>query len=495
MDNFILSREGFPRPPLAAPRFCNKIMEDQKTLAGSKSTDDLWRETLNTIKVSVSSANFSTWFAQTTVSSIKKLSDGRQLVEVSCPSSFIADSIQRRYFGLIQDALNQTTGFKNDLSFVVKPVSLRPKHPKADPVQSSPLFSAEKDGGFLADTLHRARVRPGFTFENFAVSGTNQMAQAAAEAVSTNPGNSYNPLFIWGGVGIGKTHLMLAIAHRVLSRAPQEKVLYSMGEEFTTEIVEAIREKSTLAFKRRYRNLKLLLLDDVQFLAGKVAVQEEFFHTFNTLQREGGQIVLTSDRPPDEIPKLESRLRSRFEGGLIVDIAPPDFELRAAIAQIKAKERGFNLSMGAAQAIAANLDSPRKIEGFLVKLTSRNGVGEGELTEDVVVGFLGKTAQDSQKSKKNVSPQEYVSAVARHFSLGKRRLLGQNRAQAVSSPRQILMYLLRTELGLTLQEVGEVLGGRDHTTVMHAVDKISRNLSTNLKLRDDILGIKQMTSG
>ncbi|MDO8503739.1 MAG: chromosomal replication initiator protein DnaA [bacterium] len=466
--------------------------ENKQPLAGEKSREMLWREALDTIRISVSPANFTTWFIQTSVVSIKKLSEERQLVEVSCPSSFIADSIQRRYFGLIQDALNQTTGLKNDLSFVIGPPLLRSR---VDSLPTSPLFSSEKNGGFLADTLRGARVRPGFTFENFAVSGTNQMAHAAAEAVSKNLGGSYNPLFIWGGVGIGKTHLMLAIAHRVLSRSPEEKVLYCMGEEFTNEIVEAIREKTMLAFKKRYRNLKLLLLDDVQFIAGKVAVQEEFFHTFNTLEREGRQIVLTSDRPPDEIPKLEGRLRSRFEAGLIVDISPPDFELRVAITQIKAKEKGVSLSMGAAQAVASNLDSPRKIEGFLAKLISENGVGKGEITEDRVVGFLGKVAKDNQKSKKSVGPQEFISSVAEHFSLGKRRLLGKNRSRAVSFPRQILMYLLRTELGLPLQEVGRVMGGKDHTTVMHAVDKISKNLSTNQKLREDIVGIKQAASG
>lgn len=467
-------------------------MEDQKPPEGIKSREILWREALDTIRVSVSPANFTTWFTQTSVVGIKKLSEDRQLVEVSCPSSFIADSIQRRYFGLIQDALNQTTGLKNDLSFVIGPAALRPK---AASLPNSPLFSGEQNGGFLADTLRGARVRPGFTFGNFAVSGTNQMAHAAAEAVSKNPGGSYNPLFIWGGVGIGKTHLMLAIANRVLSRSPQERVLYCMGEEFTNEIVEAIREKTALAFKKRYRNLKLLLLDDVQFIAGKVAVQEEFFHTFNTLEREGGQIVLTSDRPPDEIPKLEARLRSRFEAGLVVDISPPDFELRVAITQIKARERGVNLSTGAAQAIASNLDRPRKIEGFLAKLISENGAGEIEITEDAAVRFLGKVVQDSQKSKKSIGPQEFISSVAEHFSLGKRRLLGKNRSRVVSFPRQILMYLLRTELGLPLQEVGRVMGGKDHTTVMHAVDKISKNLSTDPKLREDVLRIKQVVSG
>ncbi|MBI2007098.1 MAG: chromosomal replication initiator protein DnaA [Candidatus Blackburnbacteria bacterium] len=452
----------------------------------------LWKDVLSLIRLSVSGANFSTWFTQTFITSTRRTEDGRQLVEIGCPSSFAADALERRYFGLIQDSLNQVTGVKNDLSFCVKQLE---RTKEGDP--EAPLFSADSRHNApsqLEAALKRCRITPGFGFDNFAVSGSNQMAHAAADAVSQNLGGAYNPLFIWGGVGVGKTHLMLAIAQKVLFGFPEEKVFYCTGEEFTTEMVEAIRTKTTQAFKRRYRDLRLLLVDDIQFIAGKIAIQEEFFHTFVAILRGKGQVVLTSDVPPTEIPKLEERLRSRFEAGLIVDIAPPDFELRTAITMIKAKEEGVDISPQAAQTIAANLDTPRRIRGFLARLVSETEHGKKPITDDMVAGVLNKTNGDT-RTKKTVHPSEFVLAVSAHFSLGKRRLLGESRAQQAALPRQILMYLLRTEAGLPLQEVGRVVGGRDHTTVMHAVNKISTVLSTNEKIRGDILRIKQNIFG
>lgn len=451
----------------------------------------LWKEVLGLVRLSVSAANFSTWLAQTFVVSVKKLDDGRQVVEVGCPSSFIADAVEKRYFGLVQDSLNQITGLKNDPVFSVR------QTPSDQKPQEAPLFyqgPRGRDDPSLDASLRRARISPGFTFENFAVSGTNQMAWAAADAVSRELGGAYNPLFVWGGVGVGKTHLILAIAHRALAGSPDEKAMYCTGEEFTNEIVEAIRTKTTNLFKKRYRALRLLMVDDIQFISGKVTVQEEFFHTFNTILRARGQVVLTSDVPPTDIPRLESRLRSRFEAGLIIDIAPPDFELRAAITLLKAKEKDIDLSMSAAQTIAANIDSPRKIKGFLVRLISESKSLEKEITDDLVNSLLNKTNGDT-KPNRVIHPNEFISAVSTYYSLGKRRLLGANRAQTIAVPRQVLMYLLRRELDLPLQEVGRIVGGRDHTTIIHGVDKISASLSTNQKLREDILRIKQLVWG
>lgn len=456
----------------------------------SMNKETLWKDALGLVRLSLSAANFSTWFTNTFILSIKENDEGRQIIEIACPSSFAADTLEKRYFGLIQDALNQVSGAKNDLVFSIKQRAL----PAGDE-KETPLFAPEEKGrAYLEDALKKSRVPSGFSFENFAVSSSNQMAWAAAEAVSKSPGGAYNPLFLWGGVGVGKTHLMLAVAARVLSASPKEKVLYCTGEEFTTEIVDAIRTKTTGLFKKKYRDLRLLLVDDIQFIAGKITVQEEFFHTFNTLLRAGGQVVLTSDVPPSDIPKLEGRLRSRFEAGLIVDIAPPDFELRTAITLIKAKEIGIELSMEAAQTIAANLDSPRRIKGFLVKLTTEiNGSG-GEGIGGVVERLLHKTNGEA-RPRRVVLPQEVAGAVSSYFSLGKRGLLGTSRARRVALPRQILMYLLRSELGISLQEVGRLVGGKDHTTVMYAVDKISGSLSTNSKLREDVLRIKQSVFG
>lgn len=460
---------------------------DNSVYIGSMDTKRLWKDVLGNIKISISAANYQTWFSQTFITSIKEVGEGRQIIEIGCSSAFIADGIEKRYVGLLQDTLNQITGLKNDIIFVVK------QNPQIQEKLDQPLFTLEKKGGeeIVTSALKKGRIRQGFTFDNFAVSGTNQMAHAAAEAVARNPGNAYNPLFLYGGVGVGKTHLMLAVAQRVLEKDPDVSVLYCMGEEFTTEIVDAIRNKTTILFKNRYRRLKLLMVDDIQFIAGKTAVQEEFFHTFNTLQREGGQVILTSDRPPSEIERLEERLKSRFEAGLTIDISPPDFELRAAITLIKAKERGIELEMDVAQTIAVNIDSPRRIEGFLTRLFTEAKLGEKTIDIDLVTKLLGITNGEARAFKKPLSAQQVINAVSDYYSLGKRSLLGASRTQTIALPRQILMYILRIDLGLPLQEVGRLVGGRDHTTVMHAVEKISKNLGQNSGLQEDILGIKK----
>jgi len=443
----------------------------------------LWRDTLESIKVSVSPAIFSTWFSQTFLASIQK-SGSRYVVEIGCSSSFVKTTIEGRYFGLLQDTLTKALNGPCDLMFAVK------QNPEKNLSKNdfvAPLFVKEGERE-LADAIIRARIRPGFTFENFAVSSSNQMAHAAAEAVAGSPGTAYNPLFIWGGVGVGKTHLMIAVGHSILNQDPTSKILLVTGEEFTNDIVEGIRNKTTTAFRDKYRRLKGLLIDDIQFIAGKDAVQEEFFHTFNALTGAGGQVILTSDRPPSEISKLEERLKSRFEAGLIVDITPPDFELRCAITQIKAKERGMELPMDLVQLIAANIDSARRIEGFLVKLASQARLKKTQISEELVNSLIGKGDETTQKVK--ARPIEVISAVSKHYAIGKKSLLGSSRVRQVARPRQILMYLLRRELGLPLEEVGRLVGGRDHTTVMHAVEKIAHLASEDEHIRGDLRGIK-----
>lgn len=447
----------------------------------------IWADVLETVRVSVSSAIFSTWFAQTHIANIDD-HDKRCLTEIGCNSSYIKDTLENRYYGLVQDTLSKVLGKPCDLNFVVKE---NPDKIKGGTL-SSPLFETEKDSPReMKKLLAQAKIRPGFSFDNFAVSSSNQMAWAAAEAVNQNPGTAYNPLFIWGGVGVGKTHLMAAVGRSVLQKDADSKVVFCTGEDFTNDIVEGIRNKTTQMFRNKYRKLDLLLIDDIQFIAGKDAVQEEFFHTFNAVTAAGGQIILTSDKPPTEIPKMEERLKSRFEAGLIVDISPPDFELRCAITQIKAKERNLDLSMDIVQLIAANLDSARKIEGFLVKLISAMKAKNAGPTIDFVESLLGKGSKENGKNIK-AKPSEVIDAVSKYFSLGKRALLGDSRARPVARPRQILMYLLRTQLGIPLEEVGRLAGGRDHTTVMYAVEKITYLASSDVQTREDILGIKNI---
>jgi len=446
----------------------------------------IWNDTLESIKVSVSPAIFSTWFSQTHLSSVNK--EGKKFIaEVGCNSTFVKNTIETRYFGLVQNTLNKILDGPCNLSFIVKEKPRRPADEKGVP---SPLFEEKKGGSEECQrAFSKARIRPGYTFENFAVSSSNQMAHAAAEAVAGSLGEAYNPLFIWGGVGVGKTHLMIAVGSSVLKISPGLRVLFCTGEDFTNDIVEGIRNKTTQVFRDKYRKLNLLLLDDIQFIAGKDAVQEEFFHTFNAVTGAGGQIILTSDRPPSEISRLEERLKSRFEAGLIVDVAPPDFELRCAIIQIKSKEKGLDLPMDIVQLIAANLDSARKIEGFLIRLISGAKIRGASLTTEFVESLLGKGSEKNGKIIK-AKPQDVIEAIAKYYSLGKRALLGDSRTRPVARPRQILMYLLRTQLGLTLEEAGRLVGNRDHTTVMHAVEKITQLAMSDVQIREDISKIK-----
>jgi len=445
----------------------------------------LWADVLASIRVSVSPAIFSTWFSQTHLASLTRMKE-RFVTEIGCNSAFIKNTIEARYFGLIQDTLTKSLNTPCDLSFIVK---ANPIRTSPDQETATPLFTKSKNEteNFL-NTLSRAKIRPGYSFENFAVSSANQMAHAAAEAVAQHPGTAYNPLFIWGGVGVGKTHLMLAVGSAAIKKNPDLKVLACTGESFTNDIIEGIRNKTTPTFRNKYRKLNLLLIDDIQFIAGKDTAQEEFFHTFNAVTFSGGQIILTSDRPPSEIAKFEERLKSRFEAGLIVDIAPPEFELRCAITQIKAQERGLPLAMEQAQMIAANLDSARKIEGALIKLMTLIGPKKAEITNEQIESILGKGIETNGKVVKK-SPAEITEAICQYYRIGKRSLLGDSRTRPLARPRQVLMYLLRTELGLPLEETGRLVG-RDHTTVMHAVEKITQLAMTDVQIREDISKLK-----
>jgi chromosomal replication initiator protein len=447
-----------------------------------------WHDILESVKVSVSPAIFSTWFSQTHLVEIKDEKD-KALVEIGCNSSYVKTTLESRYFGLLQDTLIAQLGKPCNLSFVVK----QEASGENDNEKSlAPLFeNTEEDEGDFLEKARNARIRPLFSFANFAVSSSNQMAWAAAEAVAKTPGSAYNPLFLWGGVGVGKTHLMNAVGLSILKNKDHAKVLLCTGEDFTNDIVEGIRNKSTQHFRDKYRKLDALLIDDIQFIAGKDAVQEEFFHTFNAVTGAGGQVILTSDRPPSDIPKLEERLRSRFEAGLIVDIAPPDFELRCAILQIKSKEKGMDLPMDVIQLISANIESARKIEGFLIRLSSEAILKNSEINHDLVSSLISKREENPNKNL-HLNPNTVIAAVARYYSVGKRALLGESRARPIARPRQVLMYLLRTQLQLPLEEIGRQVGDRDHTTVMHAVEKVSELLSSDVQIRQDILGIKNM---
>ncbi|MBI4999823.1 chromosomal replication initiator protein DnaA [Candidatus Gottesmanbacteria bacterium] len=441
----------------------------------------LWQTVLAELEVQVSKPSFATFFSKTSLVSFEN-----EVATIGCPNPLIQKMIETRYYSLLKNILDKHTSSNNSLLFTIKKLEETKK-------EAGPLFEERES---LPEAAHRAHLRPDFTFENFAVSSSNQVAYAAAQAVVKNPGSAYNPLFLYGGVGVGKTHLMQAIGQAILKKSPQLKLIYCTGEEFTNEIVEAIRQKNTNFFKSRYRGVELLLMDDIQFIAGKERVQEEFFHTFNALLRNGAEVVLTSDRSPSEIAKLEERLRSRFDGGLTIDISPPDFELRTAILLIKAKSLGINLPMDLAQFAAANIEDTRRLEGFLRRLLTEAEAKKIPISPDLAKSILGKTnGQPGADQKRKVSADEVLGAVANRFDLKISGLKGPKRDRALALARQTAMHFLRIDCGYPFAKIGEVLGGRDHTTIMHGVEKISALLPTNENLREDISWIKRKLWG
>lgn len=353
------------------------------------------------------------------------------------------------------------------------------------PRLETPLLTYEPP---LEDLFTRSGLNLKYTFDNFAVSTSNNVAFAAAQAVSQNPGNSYNPLFFYGGVGVGKTHLAQAVARTVLEKNQEGKVLFCPGDRFTNELIESIQNKTTQAFRKKYRRLHLLIVDDIQFIAGKQTVQEEFFHTFNTIVGAGGQVILTSDRAPHEIKNLEDRLRSRFSGGLIVDLQPADFELRTAILLIKAKEKNIQIHMDAARVVAEQTTDSRALEGALLSLYARTIGRKDEIDLEEVDLYFKNT---SSVLVKRISPQDVIKVVCLYYGIKPSVIKSPTRTESVAFPRQIIMYLLRKELHMKLEEVALTLKRKDHTTVMYAFEKISSLYMKDSQIKAEIDKIVQ----
>lgn len=452
-------------------------------------SDQLWKTVLSDLEVSLSRGNFMTWIFPTRLVKLQQIDAKRQIAEIACKSAYHRQFIEERYLGQIKDALDRITKRKNEILFVIRDFSV--EQPSSD--TNGPLFQPETSSFIqqYEEAFLRLRLREDFTFETFAVSSSNEMAYAAAQAVAKSPGEAYNPLFLYGGVGVGKTHLTQAIGHAVLRQDPNASLIYCTGEEFTNEIINAIRKKETFPFKKKYRSAKLLLIDDAQFIAGKTAVQEEFFHTFNAILQEKGQIILVSDQAPHEIDELEDRLRSRFEGGLSIDIQQPNFELRTAILLIKAKTLDIKLPMDLAKLIAANTESARKLEGFLARLSTEAKLRNQDISEVLVRGLLGKTNENEISSIPVIRPKEVLKVVAAHFNIALAALEGPRRSKSLVAPRHLAMYMLRTYHHLPLEEIGKLIGDRDHTTVIHAVEKITKALSESEQLRIELTSIRK----
>lgn len=469
---------------------------------------DVWKKSLSDLEVSMSSQHFHMWIEKASISEIRPVGDTHAIAIIAAPTAMHVQMIEGRFYATLKETLDRVTGRKVDLQFRVQSIVAPETSSLVSPVisttsmqsqvttnhESTPLFSTAPTMDSFKIALQRAKLRLDFTFDNFAVSTTNEMAHAAAQAVSRSPGTAYNPLFLYGGVGVGKTHLMQSVGQNILKDNPQVNILYCAGEEFTNEIVAAIQTKKTLQFKERYRKVNVLLIDDVQFIAGKNAVQEEFFHTFNAVTQSGGQIIITSDRPPHEITLLEDRLRSRFEAGLIIDIQQPTFELRTAIVLIKSEAKGVEVPMDCAQQIASMVDNARKIEGVISQLHSQNTLMKKPINMELVKSILSKE-QTPSITKLNIKPKEVIKTVAAHFKVTTTQLMGSRRSRPLVDYRHIAMYILYDDLHVGYVQIGMEFGGRDHTSIMHAVKKVRAKLETSTDLQTSLSAIRASISG
>lgn len=449
--------------------------------------NDLWKTVLGEIETEVSRAIFLTLFKNTAL-----LSLGEDTATVAAPSIMSVDLLQKRFSPLIKKILDKHSEKNLNVIFVSKPINLA----KQTKEKNGPLFVEESGVSSFQNkpvvVMHQLnRVRLENTFEAMAVSSSNQLAYVSAQTVAKNIGKSYNPLFIYGPVGVGKTHLMQAIANEVFKKDSDKKIIYITSEEFTNEVVEAIRSNDTARMKRRFRTVDLLIIDDVQFIAGKDRVQEELFHTFNILIDNSSQVVLSSDRPPHEIKKLEKRLSSRFAAGLTVDIEPPDFELLCAILLIKSRKYDVELPIEVAKIIAQNSQDIRGLEGMLLRVITEAKTKRVEISLDLTEKFFNR-----QRPTEGVRyhPDEVIKVICSFYDIKPTQIKGPKREALLVRARQAAMYLLKKELNLTFVEIGNVLGGRDHTTIMYGVGKIENLLSTKAKISSEILGITKLLS-
>jgi chromosomal replication initiator protein len=437
--------------------------------------DLLWQNCKEKLRSSLGETSFDTWIAPLNAKKIGPFS-----IMLEAPDSFFKNWVETNYLSHIKQALKDVGQNDFEVTFNVNPNLLKRKANK--------IFKTIQKS-FREEPQNSLRLNPRFSFENFIVGASNRMAHAASLAVASAPGKSYNPLFIYGGVGLGKTHLMQAIAHSILSENSQLKVKYTSSEKFTNELIFSIRNRSTEKFRQKYREVDVILIDDIQFLAGKEAAQEEFFHTFNVLYDYHKQIIVSSDRPPKEIPKLEERLVSRFSWGLVVDIHPPDYETRVAILQKKLEKDPIKIDPEVIEFIARNITTNiRELEGALVRIIAYS------LIEDKAINLV--LAKDILKDMvkeiyKRITPDIILERVGAYFGFGKDDLKKKKRNKTLVLPRQISMYLIRRLTDLSLPEIGGVFGAKHHTTVLYACKKIDRELNKDEKLKLTIDSIAQ----
>ncbi|MBW7955116.1 chromosomal replication initiator protein DnaA [Patescibacteria group bacterium] len=509
---------------------------------------ELWRSACEILQQRMSQSSFNTWIMTNPLTEFRFVGDDRAIGVITSPTAFHSANVEKNFYAQIKEVLDHLSGRNAELQFRVgsvateevlptlpkvqsdtlessstevpsiapsavphvrplrstsKPMSIKSlqerlqtlaqNKPQAEVVPpsapSSGLFSDQNIQSLAVDRAklqaQKAGLRPEYVFETFAVSNTNEMAHAAAMAVSNQPGTAYNPLFIYGGVGVGKTHLMHAVGNNILKRHPDSRVLYCTGEDFTNEIVHAIQTKKSMVFKEKFRTVDILLIDDVQFIAGKNTVQEEFFHTFNSIAKRSGQIILTSDRPPAEISLLEDRLKSRFEAGLMVDIQQPSFELRTAILLIKSQANNIHIPMDLAQVIASRIDSARKLEGIIKRIQSEVELKHRQITPELI-DELCKTEIEKAPQRLRVKPYDVIKTVADFYHLKQSALRGKVRVKSIVKARHVAMYFLKEELHLPYMEVGRWFSNRDHTSALHALRKINADIQKDQELRQEV---------
>ena len=425
-----------------------------------------WNDILNTVKIEhdISDISFDTWMRPLDVYAV----EGSVLYILAPFEPMALNYIQKKYYLPLKVAIGEMLGEEYDIKFVL------PEDAKTINVNKPVKKVASLNGS-------NSNLNPNYTFETFVVGGNNRFAQSAALAVAESPGETYNPLYIYGGPGLGKTHLMHSIGHFILDQNPDTKVIYVTSEEFTNEVIDSIRNgnaSSMSKFRDKYRKVDVLMIDDIQFIIGKESTQEEFFHTFNALQTQGKQIILTSDKPPKEMEILEERIRSRFEWGLMADIGIPDYETRMAILRKKAESDNFNIDDEILNYIANNIKSNvRELEGALNKLLAYNNLVKTEITMEIAQQELQNIITPDKP--REVTPQLIIEVVTEHFNISMDQMVSKSRSSDIAKPRQIAMFLCTKMTDSSLDVIGSFLGGRDHSTIIHGIKKVKEEYETN----------------
>jgi chromosomal replication initiator protein len=454
--------------------------------------DKLWQAVLGDIEISLSRGNYLTWFKNTQL--LKQ--DGAHLI-IGVPNVFIKQQLERKYNELVIETVRKNGIDTPVVEYKIQSIVRRPE--AEEPILPSPTVASPVNQPSMVGSTASQPASPGltrtyrqglnekYTFDTFIVGSGNELAYAACQAIAANPGTKYNPLFLYGGVGIGKTHLIQAVGNQVLANNPGGRVVYVSTEQFVQEFVDALRYKKNTDFADHYRGADVLIVDDVQFLAGKEKIQEEFFHTFNALHQANKQIIISSDKPPREIPTLEERLRSRFVWGMSIDMQNPDFETRCAILQIKAESHHVELPSDVVEYLATNVQTNiRELEGALNQLLAFCEMRALEPNMAIATGLLGS----SQTRPKHLSARQIIERCARHYQVSVEDITGPKRDKDIVVPRQIAMYMLRSELHLSFPKIARELGRKDHTTAIHSVEKIEKESRLDADIRAALAEIK-----